>query len=340
LASNPIILGCEFTGNVAFDAGGGIYNNESSPTVEACILKGNRSANIGGGIYNSQSSPTVTNCVFIANKAQTAGGGMYNLDASPSVVNCIFRGNQAHTYGAGMYNGRSSSTVINCSFSGNTAFNGAGMANLGSSPAITTISNCTFSGNIAFTTGGGILNLSSSPITITDSILWGDVPEFANLTAENPTILYTDLQGGGGEGVGNIDADPMFVRPPDPGPDGLWDGVDDDYGDLRLQPGSPCINAGDPDFVPQPGETDLDGHARLLCGRVDMGAYEFGIGDYDCDHAVDLTDFANWEACATDPSLNPNPQSLDPPCLAFDFDADADVDLVDFYRLQQIVISP
>ena len=60
----------------------------------------------------------------------------------------------------------------------------------------------------------------------------------------------------------------MFVRPPDSGPDGAWDGVDDDYGDLRLQGGSPCINAGDPDFTPQPGETDLDGHARVLCGSA------------------------------------------------------------------------
>ena len=36
-------------------------------------------------------------------------------------------------------------------------------------------------------------------------------------------------------------------------------------------------------------------------GRVDMGAYEFGIGDFDCNQAVDLADFAGWEGCATDP---------------------------------------
>src|SRR5690606_9587759 len=46
-------------------------------------------------------------------------------------------------------------------------------------------------------------------------------------------------------GSGNIDADPLFVRDPSPGADGVWGTVDDDYGDLRLRPGSPCIDAGD-----------------------------------------------------------------------------------------------
>lgn len=77
--------------------------------------------------------------------------------------------------------------------------------------------------------------------------------------------------------------------------------MDDDYGDLRLQAGSPCIDVGDPAFVAQPGETDLEGHARVLCGRVDMGAHEFGIGDYDCNQTVYLTDFAAWPGCMTDP---------------------------------------
>jgi hypothetical protein len=135
------------------------------------------------------------------------------------------------------------------------------------------------------------------------------------------------------DGGGNIDLDPMFVRPPDPGPDGTWDGVDDDYGDLRLQAGSPCIDAGDPGFVAQPGETDLEGHARVLCGQVDMGAYEFGIGDYDCDQTVDLTDFANWSACMTGPQSGP----FDPGCEAFDFNADGVVDLLDFATFQRII---
>jgi probable HAF family extracellular repeat protein/parallel beta-helix repeat protein len=46
-------------------------------------------------------------------------------------------------------------------------------------------------------------------------------------------------------------------------------------GDYHLLPGSPCINAGDPDYVAGPNETDLDGLPRVIGGRIDMGAYEF-----------------------------------------------------------------
>ena len=86
---------------------------------------------------------------------------------------------------------------------------------------------------------------------------------------------------------------------PDPGLTEM--GQVDDFGDLRLKAGSPCINAGDPGFVASPGETDLDSHARVLCGQVDMGAHEFGIGDYDCNQTVDLAELSAWDEWQTGP---------------------------------------
>jgi hypothetical protein len=55
-------------------------------------------------------------------------------------------------------------------------------------------------------------------------------------------------------------ADPQLVRP---------GGTD-----LRLRPGSPAVNAGDPAFVPADGEVDIDGQPRLQGGRIDIGADE------------------------------------------------------------------
>jgi hypothetical protein len=188
-----------------------------------------------------------------------------------------------------------------------------------------------------------------STLTVINCILWGDIPdEIANIGES--VISFSDVQGGlpvgAIDGGGNIDLDPMFVRPPDPGPDGTWDGVDDDYGYLRLRSGSPCIDAGDPGFVPQPGETDLEGHARVLCSRVDMGAYEFGIGDYDCDQTVDLADFSSWQACMTAPlhthalhsTIDIRQSTIG--CEAFDFDGDGDVDLLDFAAFQSVLTAP
>ena len=52
-------------------------------------------------------------------------------------------------------------------------------------------------------------------------------------------------------------------------------------GDFHLQPGSPCINAGNNAYllqIPSLETTltnDIDGHARVIGGTVDLGAYEF-----------------------------------------------------------------
>jgi len=45
--------------------------------------------------------------------------------------------------------------------------------------------------------------------------------------------------------------------------------------DYHLLPGSPCINAGDPDYVSDPEETDLEGNHRISGKVIDMGAYEY-----------------------------------------------------------------
>ncbi len=332
---SPTVTHCSFSENTA-DDGGGMSNSNSNPTVVNCRFSENLAYWFGGGMCNNFSSPTVTTCTFSGNTGAFAGGGMASTGGHPTVSDCTFSGNIAYFYGGGMFNeAQSSPKVANCAFVGNTR---SGMYNYGSSPAV---GNCTFSMN----TGSGMDADSYSNPTVTNSIFWAD-RIWNNRLDSAPVIRFSDVEGGlpvgAVDGGGNVDLDPRFVRPPDPGPDGTWDGVDDDYGDLRLQAGSPCIDAGDPGFVAPPGETDLDGHARVLCRRVDMGAYEFGIGDYNCDRVVDLADFSSWQACMTAPiHTEPFHSTIDIrqstiSCEAFDFNADGDVDLLDFDAFQMI----
>jgi parallel beta-helix repeat protein len=342
---------CTFRGNAAY-AGGGMMNNQSSPTVNDCTFSLN-TADYGGGMMNSNSRPTLTYCTFRGNTGSD-GGGVFDNFSNPMVAHCTFRGNRAVS-GGGMENYVSSPMVSNSTFSGNTASGGGGgIANVGSAPTVT---QCTFSGNTAGT--GGAIGNRGSNATVTSCIFWRDSPDEIGNEASHPTIRFSDAQGGlpvgAVDGGGNVDLEPMFVRSPDPGPDGTWDGVDDDYGDLRLRAGSSCIDAGDPAFVAQPGETDLEGHARVLCGGVDMGAYEFGIGDYDCDQVVDPADFSSWQACMTNPNATavsavPSHEATEPRshegaidirqstirCEGFDFDGDGDVDLLDFGGFQGV----
>jgi len=204
-------------------------------------------------------------------------------------------GSSHHDWGGGMYNRRSMPTVINCLFSANSANRGAGMYN---SDGDLRVTNCTFVGNVAHY-GGGIYNDDSKP-SIANCILWGnlapDGPQIYNGGSSTPIVTYSHVQGGW-PGTGNTQGDPLFRHNPDDGGDGWGVGGNDDLGDLRLQPASPCIDAGNNESLPP----DADFLGRILDGdcndiaTVDMGAHEFdftALGDIaeDCD--VDANDFA------------------------------------------------
>lgn len=123
-----------------------------------------------------------------------------------------------------------------------------------------TITNCTIIGNTA-EHGGGIYKGSSDGLipTVTNCILWGNDPTqiwISPIATDPPLVTYSDVQGGW-SGVGNIDDDPLFM---------------DADNNLRLSPGSPCIDAGDDTAVFS--LTDLDGNPRIQGTCVDMGAFE------------------------------------------------------------------
>jgi len=215
------------------------------------------------------------------------------------------------------------------------------------------LDHCTFMDNVGYEDKfGAVLTMThGARATIRNSIIWdprmysydgeiiGESAAFYSVYDDSTLVIDNSIvEGWTGTlgGVGNSGSDPDFVDPS--GNDGILGTLDDD---LRLSPGSPAINAGDPNFIPASGETDLDGHARILCGRTDIGAYEFGIGDYDCNQSFDVTDFVGWSNCATGPLFAPPGRpAYSPPCAAFDFDADGDVDLKDFYGLQQVFVTP
>jgi probable HAF family extracellular repeat protein len=316
--SSPAVNVCTFSTNSATDDGGGMFNNESDPALESCTFSGNsaqegggmynkfpfynrfrgptvecctfrsNSAQEGGGMYNYQSSPAVEGCTFRSNSARW-GGGMYNSSSNPAVEGCTFSANSA-TGGGGMYNKyKSNPTVKGCTFSANLAKNGygGGMCNFTGSP---TVEGCTFNGNFA-AIGGGMYSYSYSRPTVTNSILWADMPR--EISGDTPTVTFSDIQGGY-SGTGNINADPCFVSPGYWDPNGIW--IDGDY---HLLEDSPCIDAGDPNYIAGPNETDLDGRPRVIGSRIDMGAYESPIfaEAWFVPRTINLTSMGNWITC-------------------------------------------
>jgi len=99
-------------------------------------------------------------------------------------------------------------------------------------------------------------------------ILWGASPEIWAEELATITVSYCNLHGGW-DGVGNIDADPLFAAPNNgdyhlKSQAGRWDPVGETW--VQDDVTSPCIDAGDPNspigYKPFPNG-----------GIVNMGAY-------------------------------------------------------------------
>ena len=237
-------------------SGGGIYAYFSSATITHNTIS-NNSAEDGGGIYvtnwpsSSGPMPDIEYNNIYGNNA-FAGGGIYLQISSPTVRGNTIAANTADA-GGGIAANHSSSLIANNIIVSNSAgkYGGGGIwATNNSSPVI--VSN-TVVDNTASGTGTGIAVDNQFSLNITNCIVWGN-------GLYNCTATYSDIQGGY-PGEGNINADPRFVNAAG--------------GNLHLLPDSPCINAGDPDFIPELNQTDIDGEPRLMLGRVDMGADEF-----------------------------------------------------------------
>jgi parallel beta-helix repeat protein len=294
--SNPTLSNCTVTGNSAGYGGGGVGCYGSSPSLINCTVTGNTARHDGGGVdcyYNS--NPTLRNCTISANTAELVGGGVdcyYN--SNPTLSNCTVTGNTAGHDGGGVGCSDSDPALINCTISGNSAgYGGGGVGCYGSSPSLI---NCTISGNTAGF-GGGVYCLFDSTLSLDNCIIWNGVDWLWNNLGSTIAVTYSDVQQATVyPGEGNINLDPLFIDP-----------LNHDY---RLQPGSPCIDAGDPDFANSVGSWllalgDFLGRMRIWDGDgdgiavVDMGAYEFGdppfVGDIQPDSQIDSMDLFGFQ---------------------------------------------
>jgi hypothetical protein len=284
--SSPTVINCTFSENSAY-SGGGMYNISGSPTIDNCTFSENKSGEGGGGLSNFDSNMVLFNCMFRNNSSVWEGGGISNSrSADPVVKNCTFIGNSS-IQGGGIYNYESSLKMTNCKVSGNRAkwsgggiyvwvgFGGPGGGCFTERPSNVTLISCTFSENQAeegkSLACGSCDNQFPSKVQITNCILADGGEEIWNNDDSTISITYSDVQGGW-PGEGNIETDPRFVD------SGFWDAngvwVDGDY---HLLPGSPCIDAGEPNHQYDPNETDLDGKPRIIGNRIDMGAYEYNF---------------------------------------------------------------
>jgi hypothetical protein len=273
--------------------GGGIRNEDATVTVSNCTISGNSATTPGGGISNEGggiATLTITNSTISGNSAAD-GGGIYNAasgaggGATLTVTNSTISGNSAYE-GGGIFNdayeGHATVTITNSTLSGNSATNnGGGIYSVAGSAfssgdSIVTVSNSTISDNSAPSVGGGIYNAAYNASiagvetgnTIFDAGSSGEnIFNSAGTVTSLGYNVSSDDGGGFLTGAGDqINTDPLL------GP------LQNNGGPTfthALLPGSPAIDAGDPNFTPPPFYDQRGpGYLRVVNGRIDKGAFE------------------------------------------------------------------
>jgi Right handed beta helix region len=202
-----------------------------------------------GGVFAASGDLSIVNSTISGNSATTGtGGGIYGNGLDDlSIVNSTISGNSAKTgTGGGIYNFNSPLRVTNSTITGNSAASGGGIYNDGSGGASVveisnTILNAGASGENIFNNGGTVTSLGYN--------------------------LSSDDGGGYLTGPGDqINTDPLL---------GLLQNNGGPTFTHALLPGSPAIDAGDPNFTPPP-LYDQRGcpFDRVFNGRIDIGSFE------------------------------------------------------------------
>jgi hypothetical protein len=252
--------------------------------------------NDGGGICVVDAAPQLTHLHVICNSAINEGGGVYlgqnqSNEEVARLSSCVISDNTAGSSGGGIRfssDNRRVAVVESSVITGNQANRGAGVHIYHSG----ILENCLIANNAAATSAGGVyIDWGSRGAFITNSTIvdnsapfWGGLDYVINGATVRNSIIFNNENGNwnGGSythsctsplpsGIGNFDADPLFV--------------DAGSGDYHLEPDSPCIDAGD-NSAPIP-IYDFEGHPRVMDGNrdgiaiVDMGVDEVtGYGLY------------------------------------------------------------
>jgi len=187
------LIGSLFTGNVASNFGGGVYNT-GTLNITGCSFSNNQ-ANWGGGLENRQVL-SVMDTTFINNIATSGGAGAETYGGSVTIARSAFINNistNGSTYGSGggfqSDPGTGNVLLTNITFSGNrangTADDGGGA--IMSYGGTLYLSHLTFANNYSATHGGGISTNSGYPTTINinNTIIYNNTA-----ATGNPDDLY------------------------------------------------------------------------------------------------------------------------------------------------------
>jgi len=277
-AGSVTVEGALFASNVA-DEGAAVAARsglEGGPwlRLEQSVLRDGEAIRGGGLFAQAGSAVSVADSTLHSNAASVAGGGLFADGATVELSACTLEDNRSESGGA-IHASGANLAAANSVLWRNEASRGAGVF---AEHASVRLLACTVIDNSASQQGGGVHADLSTAVEITGSILWGNSAGGETTGRAqydgggSGHITYSDVQGGCSlqsctdELTGNLEVDPQFV--------------DRAGGDLRLQPQSACVDAGD-NAALAGVDSDHAGNPRIVDGpdldgvaTADMGALE------------------------------------------------------------------
>jgi hypothetical protein len=236
----------------------GIYSNNSCPNVVH-----NRIEELTiDGIWGRYSDLNITNCLI-------ADNGRHGILCEPEYDSSL--NVQASEIRDNHYNGIDCTDAPAAAITNTWIHHNRSGVVFDSADTDPVIRNSTIADNSQY----GIFGWATVP-NISNCIIWGNT--LGSFYSGTYAVTYSCIEDcDDADGTGNIcgdSNDPNFLDP--------------NNGDYHLTFGSPCVDTADTNLVSE-GETDIDGHPRVMGYEVDMGADE----DYpNCD-ADDYNEWAN-----------------------------------------------
>jgi hypothetical protein len=256
-----------------YGARGLVSMPSSAPQITNNTIGWNTAGSTGGGIGSyGHSSPFIANNTIFANSAASGndftggGGGIFatalsegneHVDfavSAPVIVNNVITANAGGQLTNGIHTGGGihvKETDIGVPFIANNSIAGNHGAGIWFSTSFGNYAPVIQNNLVAFNTWGIEQLGNTFPPTIRNNCVYGNALQGRNTNYQG-IADQTGLNG-------NISADPKLENYR--------------FGQIHLQPDSPCIDAGSNDNI-EAGWQDIDGQARIQGGAVDIGADE------------------------------------------------------------------
>ncbi len=227
-------------------SGGAVYCESSNLFLKNSELA-NNDASHGGGIRCTDSRVLISECIFKNNTATSYGGALGLYNGHVLLLDNILINNSAG-YGAAIYSYDGDHVMAYNVVTKNIAESDVGGIYIREGNPILCNNTIVENQNERMSISG-LASYSDETTTIINCIIWNNAGDNIYISSQGTAnVTYCNIPGEY-PGMGNINSDPQFIDPT--------------VNNYRLNPGSPCIDRGDPAAI----YNDLNGT------RNDMGAF-------------------------------------------------------------------